>query len=362
MNPGRAATGDSGIAGWLDAEWNAALEAGAADPDPEMDRLVDSPVGSIRYAVLTQLLGKVADHARDLLCLQQGDPGDAEAAGRWDPRSFCIAVVVPWAQRNRNVLGTSGDPYVSNPLRRPRLDGGEAVQRPAEWAALVAFLRRLEDADGPAAVEDAARRGLRSAARRLNALAVEYPAPLRLSLDRLAELIDGFLAGRSQGLRPLVVATALMRTLGEAFALFPRVEGQGLNEPDAARGMPADVMCYGPDGELRLAVEVKDRDLTLVDVEATLTKSRRHRLTNVLFAAPGVRERDSAAVRARIADEWARGANVYRIPIAELARAAFVLLDESWRVRFARAVGAELDARGAEYRHRRDWSSLLAAS
>ena len=60
----------------------------------------------------------------------------------------------------------------------------------------------------------------------------------------------------------LVVTTALMETLGEAFGLFPRVESQGLNEPDAATGMPADVMCYGPDGDLRLAVEVKDRDLT----------------------------------------------------------------------------------------------------
>ena len=74
------------------------------------------------------------------------------------------------------------------------------------------------------------------------------------------------------------------------------------------------------------------------------------------------RVRDADAVRARIADEWAKGVNVYRVPIAELARAAFVLPDERWRVRFARAVGAELDARGAEYRHRRDWSDLLAAS
>ena len=362
MNGARAAMSNVRLAARLDGEWTAALEAGADAADPEADRLVGSPVRSIRYAVLTQLLGKVADPSRDLLCLQRGEAEGAEEAGRWDPRSFCSAVVVPWVQRNRDVLGTSADPYVSNPLRRPRLDGGEALRQPAEWAALAAFLRALEDAGTPAAVEDAARRCLRSAARRLNALAVEYPAPLRLSLDRLAELIDRFLAGRSRGLRPLAVTTALMRTLGEAFALFSRVEGQGLNEPDAARGMPADVMCYGPDGELRLAVEVKDRDLTLADAEATLAKSRRYGIANVLFAAPGVRRRDADAVRARIADEWAKGANVYRVPIAELARAAFVLPDERWRVRFARAVGAELDARGAEYRHRRDWSDLLAAS
>ena len=72
--------------------------------------------------------------------------------------------------------------------------------------------------------------------------------PLRLALDQLANLLDSFLNQPSNGLRPLVVTTALMGTLGKAFGLFLRVESQGLNEPDAATGMPADVMCYGPAG------------------------------------------------------------------------------------------------------------------
>ena len=352
---------EDAAAAWLDREWAAALEDEAAPAaDPETDRLVDSDVVSIRYAVVTQLLGKAADPARDLLCLQRGAAEDAEAAGRWDPRSFCIAVVVPWVRRNHDVLGNSGDPYVSNPLRRPRLDGGEAVQRRAEWDALLGFLRTLEeDGDREAAVA-ALRRCLRSAVRRLRKFAIEYPVPLRIGWDQLADLLAAFLERPSNGLRPLAVTTALMGALGEAFGLFPRVESQGLNEPDAAAGMPADVMCYGPGGDLRLAVEVKDRELTLADVEATLAKARSSELANVMFAAPGIRPQDEAAVRSRIADEWARGANVYRVTIAELARSAFALLDEGWRVRFARAVGAELERRAAGYRHRREWADLLA--
>ena len=352
---------EDAAAAWLDREWAAALEDdGAPAADPETDRLVDSDVVSIRYAVVTQLLGKVADPARDLLCLQRGAAEGAEDAGRWDPRSFCIAVVVPWVRRNNEVLGGSGDPYVSNPLRRPRLDGGEAVRPRAEWDALRDFLRTLEDAGDREAAIAAMRRCLRSAARRLRKLAIEYPAPLRIGMEQLADLLAAFLERPSNGLRPLVVTTALMGTLGEAFGIFPRVESQGLNEPDAATGMPADVMCYGPDGELRLAVEVKDRDLTLVDVEATLAKARSNAVANVMFAAPGVRRQDEAEVRARAADEWAKGVNVYRVTIGELAHGAFALLGEEWRVRFARAVGAELDGRAAEYRHRRDWSNLLA--
>lgn len=362
MSARRAVLTDEQAGAWLDDRWREALNGDMGASDPEVDRLVDSRVLSIRYAVLTQLLGKVADASRDLLCLQRGDAADAEESGRWDPRSFCTSVVVPWVQRNRGVLGTSGDPYVSNPLRRPRLDGGEALQRQGEWDALVAFLRALEREDIPGAVEDAARRCLAGAARRLNRLSVEYPSPMRIGLEPMCDLLDAFLAVSSQGLRPLIVATALMRTLGEAFALFPRVESQGLNEPDAARGMPADIMCYGPDGQLRLAVEVKDRNLTLVDVEATLTKARNSGLANVVLAAPGIRQRDGDAVRSRLADEWARGTNVYRVSIPELVRGAFVLLEEGWRVRFVKAIGAELDERGAEYPHRRDWSDLLAGA
>lgn len=362
MSAERAVMTDEQVRVWLDERWRAALDGDMSASDPEVDRLVDSRVLSIRYAVLTQLLGKVADASRDLLCLQRGDAADAEESGRWDPRSFCASVVVPWVQRNRDLLGTSGDPYVSNPLRRPRLDGDEALQRREEWDALVAFLRTLEAADDSRAVEAAARRVLHSAARRLNRLTVEYPSPMRIGLDSMCGLLDEFLAVSSHGLRPLIVATALMRTLGEAFALFPRVEGQGLNEPDAARGMPADIMCYGADGQLRLAVEVKDRTLTLVDIETTLTKARNSGLANIVLAAPGVRQQDREAIQSRLADEWARGTNVYRISIPELVRGAFVLLDEGWRVRFVKAVGAELDERGAEYPHRRDWSDLLAGA
>lgn len=65
-----------------------------------------------------------------------------------------------------------------------------------------------------------------------------------------------------------------------------------------------------------------------------------------------------SSIRRSPADEWARGTNVYRVTIGELVRGTFALLGEEWRVRFARAIGAELDS-VAEHRHRRDWSDLL---
>lgn len=351
---------NSQLTRWLDTRWAAILEEGAGDADTEVDSLVHSPVASIRYAIVTQLLGKFADRSRDLLCLQRGDHADGRRDGRWDPRSFCTNIVVPWVQRNDGVLGTSADPYASKPLRRPRLDDATAVKKKAQWDRLVSFLKNLQDTGSQAEVEEALLRCLRSAARRLAKLSIDYPVPIRISLPQLTTLIDQYLGIHSGGLRPLAVTTALMRVIGEGFSLFSRVEGQGVNEADAARGMPADVMCYAPDGTIRLAVEVKDRSLTLIELQSTLDKARSRRLANVLFAVPGFASSDREAIEDRIIEEWSKGVNIHPIAISELVSSTFVLLDEGWRVRFAREVGEELDVRGAVFQDRQDWAQLLA--
>ena len=129
-----------------------------------------------------------------LLCLQRGDQDLDEEAGYWDPRGFCGRVVVPWVQKNHSVLGTSADPYVNNPLRRPRLDQGMGALRPRkEWEALVKFLTELEDASDPTMVEDAILRCLRGIARRLRAQQVKYPVPMRIGLDQLCEILESVL-------------------------------------------------------------------------------------------------------------------------------------------------------------------------
>ncbi len=218
---------------WLRDRWHLESECIDGD-DPEADRLVNGRLVSLRFAVLTQLLGKLADPSRDVLCLQRGDIEGSCAAGRWDARSLCTAVVVPWNQENQHVLGGSADPYVNNPLRRPRLDQQTAALRdPAEWDALVAFLRKASHTRDKAAVERAIRRCLRSVARRLHGQAVHYGVPPRVSLGQVIGLLENYLAAPSNGLRPLAAASALLRIVGTALGLFS-VATQGLHEPDRA--------------------------------------------------------------------------------------------------------------------------------
>ena len=347
---------NSEIRAWLDAEWNAAMQAPDPTPDPEVDALANSKISSIRYALVTQMLGKIADPARNLLALQLGEA----VAGAWDARSFASAVVVPWERDNQQVLGNSPDPYVSNPLRRPRLDDGASVRDKAAWDEFVAFLTPL-DAAPPEVFLHSFRRVLRALVRRLTLQSFAYPIPKRVSQARLESLVAAFLGEPSGGLRPLAVSAALFRTLGEAFRLFSEVRSQGINEADSASGMPGDVMCFDHDGNIYLAVEVKDTNLTLAHVQEASRKAKQSKdvLSNFLFAVPGIRQDHVPAIKVLTHLNWTEGLSIYTATIPALLGTTLVLLDESWRVRLVREIGNELDKRQNQP-SRRAWFDLLS--
>lgn len=340
---------------WLNAKWIDALDSDVADPDPEIDVLTDSSVNSIRYALVTQMLGKIADPKRNLMALQLGGSDE----GAWDARSFATAVVVPWERDNQQAIGKSPDPYVSKPLRRPRLDDETSVRSKIEWNRLVAFLAPLETAS-PKELRCAFQRVLRSLVRRLARQSFSYPIPQRISQFHLERLVLEFISQPSGGLRPLAVSAALFKTLGEGFSLFSDVHSQGINEADAASGMPGDIVCYDQAGRICLAVEVKDVNLTLSHVQEASRKVKQSTdgLSSFLFTVPGIQKRDKEDISEIIRGNWASGLNLYSLTIQTLIGTVFVLLKESWRVRILREIGHELDRR-QDQKARRAWYDLL---
>ncbi|MYH59863.1 MAG: restriction endonuclease, SacI family [Boseongicola sp. SB0675_bin_26] len=340
---------------WLDAAWREALDAGDQEPDPEVDQLTNSRVKSIRYAIITQLLGKIADPERNLLALQQRDDGQ----GSWDARSFAKKVIVPWEADNHGVLGSSSEPYASKPLRRTKLYRGmDNVRNAGDWEALVEFLEPLESAPSEN-LHDAFKRVMASLARMLAEQQITYPIPQRIGLPQLMNILEAFLATSSGGLRPLAVATALFRIAGEGFSLFDDVQSQGINEADAASGMPGDIMCR-KGGELCLVIEVKDQNLTLADAQSSTRKAKESGagLTDLLFAVPATRRADDDDIAELFSRNFAAGLNIYVAQIQSLSYHAFALLKEEWRVRFVREICSELDAR-QEQPARKAWHDLL---
>jgi len=342
---------------WLDNAWNLVLSSGLAEPDTKIDRLVDSDVQSIRYAVLTQILGKIADRSRGVLSLQLGD---GEDPGAWDPRSFCSLVVVPWVSENCDVLGNSTDPYVSNPLRRLRLDDRmHQLKYREEWQALIDFLAPLDSA-GQQKLESVFMLCLKSVARRLARQAFKYRIPKRISLPKMLRMLEKFLAGGTGGLRPLAVSAAMMTVLGRAFSIFSKVVSQGVNVPDASTGAPGDIMCWDDKGNMALAVEVKERSLTLNDFRGSVRKAKESAdpLSNLLFSAKSIRSDERAEINREAEVAWAAGFNANQIDIVTLAKASFSLLSEEWRPQLLREIGEELDRR-ADHAHRIAWHEIL---
>lgn len=145
----------------------------------------------------------------------------------------------------------------------------------------------------------------------------------------------------------------LKSELGSPFA---RVLSQGVNVADSLTGVPGDVMCFDDDNNMILAVEVKDRMLTLSDVRNSARKAQAStdKLSNFLFATPGFRNEENNQIREVMATAWASGLNINQIDIVTLASMAFALLSEDWRPKLLREIGKELDERGdPAHRHAR---------
>ena len=338
--------------------WAEVLNSPAGTPDSSIDQLIRCPVVSIRYALVTQLLGKVVDHSRDALSIQRRDASTAGEFGRWDARSFCSANVVPWVRESGQVLGTSPDPYVNNPLRRPRLDGGhEPVRARPLWESLVSELREVQIRNDPEFTESKLRSCLVSLVAIYRELTTEFDVPQRISLESTSRLVAGFLSESSGGERPQIVTAALMRTIGDRFGIFDEVVRQGINEADAASTSPGDVICYNQ-GDQVLAVEVKDRTIELHDVDVAIGKARRSSITEILFAtvAPPSREE---SIESRTEREFALGINVYQTSIDALLRASLSIAGEPSRVQFLTLIGEELNDRVTQPSHKLAWQSLL---
>ena len=342
----------------LRALWEEVLVEVDAAVDDTIHELITCGVVSIRYSLLTQLLGKATDPSRDALSIQRGDAATAESSGRWDARSFCSGNVVPWVSESGQVLGTSPDPYVNNPLRRARLDSGqEPVRNRDLWAKLVSVLTEVQQRDAQAFTESRLRECLTSLASVYRQLAVEFDVPQRISLDATAKLVSDYLSEPSGGERPQIVAAALMRTIGERFGIFDRIIRAGINEADSAADSPGDVLCFFRDA-LILAVEVKDRTLEIHDIETAIGKARRTGVTEILFTTRA-QPADAEQIDERTEREFALGINVYQLSIDALLQVALSIAGEASRVRFLALVGEELNDRVTQPYHKLAWQELL---
>ena len=227
------------------------------------------------------------------------------------------------------------------------------------WNKLVKALTEVESRNDPQMTANVLRQVLLEMFRRQQGLRFTYPVPLRVSLESALSASREFLEERSGGDRALALAGALFDAIGIHFGIYAKVNRARINATDEATGQAADLECLDPNNRLILAVEVKDRTLTLADIEGTLHKSRQRQITEILFTAHGVRAEDKAAVDERVAKAFSAGQNLYVFDFLDLARSVLALGGEPSRRTYLEKVGEHLDRWNTQPRHRQAWQKLL---
>jgi hypothetical protein len=353
----------------LETHWQSVMAEASVKPDVEyvadasLRQAIHDSVNhkqvAYRFCLPIQLLGKLSNPDLDCLRLQKKkeDPNDVTG---WDARSLGSKVVAPFNQKEENVLGTSNDPYVGNPMRIPLMVRDDSSKKDVKgWNTLVDVLEQVQSRGDRNFTEAVFRQVLLEIFRRQKSLRFAYPLPPRISLEDVLSLAHRFLDQKSGGDRGLALCGALFDAIGIHFGLYAKVDRARINASDEATGQAADLECANTQGEVVLAIEVKERTLTLTDIEGTLRKCRNRKIKDIFFAAPKTRKDEQSAIDERIARAFASGQNVYIFDFFDLARSVLALGGEEIRTTFLQKVGAHLDIWNTQPSHRKAWKSLL---
>ncbi len=323
----------------------------------DIQRLIGCNLVAVRFALPTQLLGKYTNQSLDVLCLQKGKTDDQTL---WDPRSFAQKTVVPWISENQNILGTSKDPYVNKPLRKPRIEAEPKDVRDVQlWKLLYTVLSKVQDDSSGVQAKALFFETLRAVHGKLKEQTFEYVIPSRVSIQQVLELITTFLDTPSGGDRGLSVAAAFFETMKSQLGLYTDIQRHVINASDSSTGLAGDIVCIGHDGEIKLAVEVKEREITLADLQSATLKARKISLQELLLNAPGYASSEADEIDEHLGKAWASGTSIYRLSIEDMAAVVLPLLGQSGIVEFITNVGKQLDEFKTQPHHRQHWKTLL---
>jgi len=340
------------------------IQAAGYQPPAIEDRLrkamsacINSETKSYRYVLPTQLLAKVVDSTLDATCLQAARGG----RGAFDARSLSTKVIVPFDRENESVLGGSPTPYVNNPLRVPEVSNEYRSQQKdkAGWDNLVLVLGKVEEIDSLDFTRAVLENTMYEVYLLLSRSKITYPIPKRISHSQTIQLILDLLTNPSNGDHPLAVSSALFQTMINRFSLFNRISRSKVNASDIATGQVADIDCYR-DGSLVLAVEVKDKEITLDDMRDKLPKCREKGVDNLLFiTTKGIDKNSRGEIDKLIVDQYAVGLSVYLVEIREFIDNFLTIFDDERRIELVSQISNQLDEY-SNYESRKAWLTLLS--
>lgn len=278
-----------------------------------------APLQAHRRPLLVQLLANAIEPSLNILCIkdQSNLPGNWSVRGPWLQR-----VIVPFISRHRleSLLGDTPDLYNPTPLKAAPEFHRDTRSRDKEgWLTLCDLLEWLHD--NPDKVEPA----LLVVMRHIYLAREERDAQaLPLSLRGLPEIplqdaltlaLDEILQKKWVGEAPIAIVHAMSQLLADSGqAYYDTARRRHAQAADRVGGQLVylgDVDCLAG-SEVKLAQEVKGRELALTDITGKLSAldtwmSSRKGLLELRFISQGVQSSDEMAIKQhldRAADRW----------------------------------------------------------
>ena len=346
----------------LATEWSAVGNSSAVSAVPQSIRdditeSINSKTLSYRYVLPTHLLAKAVNPALDCRSIQKS----SGLVVAFDARSICQSVIVPFDRQNDNVLGGSREPYANNPLRISAVvEDHRSAQR--DGVGFERLCRVLQYAqDKPELVPDLLRIALRAIKDRLSTVQIVYPAPNRVAMESARTVVAGFRNVPTGGLRLQSLSVSLFRAIGELYGLFDSVTSNHVNAADVSTGQAADLECWRSE-KIVIVVEVKDRPLSLQQVQDKLSTIRQKQIEEAIFLVDGgIVPADETAINNLIRKEFSSGQNIYVADFSVFLDQHLILFGERGRRRYLTLVGEQLDAERADLSHRQAWRDMLAS-
>jgi len=253
----------------------------------KIKRLVNSDTKSFRYAILTQVLAKATDPSINCLSLQ----AKAKISEPFDARSFCKETVVPFERENLdNILGASGDPYVSKPLRHEMitLDIIEHIKDKQGWKDLYEILEQIEIKKDTELTLEVLKQILLEVRKQLAQKIISPPSIPSISMEQLKEILTTYLNKPSEGIRPQSIVYALFKIFNEKTKTFAKINTAKATTADIYAKRMADIECRDHDDNLKLAIAVTD-NLDTVKLKDELEKAAKNNVRNLLLIGHKIR-------------------------------------------------------------------------
>ena len=324
---------------------SALTETGEGLPSEILDgvrNVLRGPHKTFRYMLFTGLLAAVSDKTLHPRCLQV----NAGVAGAYDARSLCQKVVVPFEKKMLNGrLGASNEPFANKSARFDMIKKTNNVRKGADQKALFMLYDVLEYIRS--ANEETRVKVFKYALSVISKLPPNKSSITVLSSictsDIGADAFFRFFESHTKGVSAVATLAAAYRLL---YTKPMKMEVHPATESGASSKEIGDIDIELPGGR-KIAVEVKDKAYTDVDVNHACEKALDAGVGKVIFAVGSSAEKVHLHEGALI-DVWAeKGVELSFLKISGVLGAATAFSCAEDRLRMASDIGNALDEMNA---------------